>query len=140
MNETMNASMQDVEVVVYDNVSLAKMGYSEYIALSGELRPSVTWINIDGVKDESLITSILRPFAIHPLIVEDILTPGQRPKIEAYDTYAYITAKMVYFNNDELIFEQQSILFNATHVITIGEKKGDVFDPIRKRGCFFRRA
>jgi magnesium transporter len=133
MNETMGISLQDVEVITYDTVLLTKMGYSEYIALSNAVQSSVTWINIDGVQDQELISSILRPFAIHPLIVEDILTPGQRPKIEAYDTYAYITAKMVYFNGDELIFEQQSILFNATHVITIGEKKGDVFDAIRKR-------
>ncbi len=126
-------SDKDVEVTLYTAAECKKVGYSEYLKKQKGFVPAVTWINIDGILEHDVMMDILKPFEIHPLIIEDILTPGQRPKIESYDKYAFITAKMVYFVKDELVFEQLSILFDQEHVITIGEKKGDVFDPIRKR-------
>ena len=42
--------------------------------------PTVTWINIDGIHQVEIVEKIGRHFKIHPLILEDILNTGQRPK------------------------------------------------------------
>ena len=42
---------------------------------------SNTWVNIDGLRKDD-IESICRHFGIHQLISEDILSIGQRPKMD----------------------------------------------------------
>lgn len=133
MGTNVTMDLKDVEVIRYTATQKVNTSYNEYLDAKPAFIPTVTWINADGVQDQTLIETLLSPFKIHPLIIEDILIPGQRPKIESYEKYAYITAKMVYFVDEELVFEQLSILFDSQNVITIGEKKGDVFDMIRKR-------
>ena len=132
MSEKVKLDDKDVEVILFSGTEHAKLSYADYIKKKPPFVPAVTWINVDGLLDHALINTILEPFGIHPLIVEDILIPGQRPKIESYDNYAYIVAKMVYYVDEELVFEQLSIIFDNENIITIGEKKGDVFDAIRK--------
>jgi magnesium transporter len=46
---------------------------------------TVTWINIDGLHDVGLIEKLGRQFELHPLILEDILSTEQRPKLEDYE-------------------------------------------------------
>jgi magnesium transporter len=132
MNEQPLLTVNEAEVTLYSPTRIEHVTYTDYLEKKTDFTPDVTWINIDGIRDQKLVESVLKPFDIHPLIIEDILLTGQRPKIEAYDKYAYLVVKMVYYVENELVFEQLSILFNQETVITIGEKKGDVFDLIRK--------
>ena len=96
--------------------------------------PSVTWINLEGI-DPSVIQSLNEHFQIHPLVSEDIVHTGQRPKLEVYDRYVFIVLKMIYFQNgtDEIVDEQVSLILGPGYVISFQEKEGDVFDPIRTR-------
>ena len=48
-------------------------------------KPTVTWINIDGIHHVNLIEQIGKCFDLHPLVMEDIITSDQRPKIEDYE-------------------------------------------------------
>ncbi len=98
-------------------------------------RESVTWINIDGVHDTSIIQKIDAHFGIHPLILEDIVQTGQRPKIDDFGTYLFILIKMVYWKAaDEAIeAEQVSLLLGSNYVISFQERPGDVFEEIRNR-------
>ncbi len=133
MNAETILDNQEIEVTIYSPKEIKKIPYSDYVGESRPFAPTVTWINVDGISDHDRVESILEPFGIHPMIVEDVLVVGQRPKIESYDEYAYIMLKMIYYADEELVFEQLSILFDMETVITIGERNGDVFDGIRKR-------
>ena len=95
---------------------------------------SVTWINLEGI-DPSSIQTLNEHFQIHPLVSEDIIHTGQRPKMEVYDRYIFIVLKMIYFQDgtDEIVDEQISLILGPGYVISIQEKEGDVFDPIRTR-------
>jgi len=42
-------------------------------------KPTVTWINIDGIHQVDIIEKIGNHFNIHPLVLEDIVNTGQRP-------------------------------------------------------------
>lgn len=96
---------------------------------------TTTWINIDGVHDTDLISKIDSHFGIHPLILEDIVQTGQRPKLDDFGSYLFILFKMVYWNADEedVNAEQVSLLAGTNYVISFQEKPGDVFDKIRER-------
>jgi len=96
----------------------------------------VTWINVTGVHDESVIRTIGDHFHVHPLIQEDIVHTGQRPKLDPQENYLYLVVKMLYFDEgrgDELRAEQVSFLVGERNLISFQEDPGDVFDPVRKR-------
>jgi len=96
---------------------------------------AVTWLNVTGIHDLDIIHRIGKIFDLHPLLMEDIVSTDQRPKMEDYGTYAYITLKMLYFGkaDSEIITEQVSIVFGKNYVLTFQERDGDLFDPVRDR-------
>jgi len=73
-------------------------------------KPTVTWLNIDGLHDISIIEKIGKHFDIHPLVLEDVVNPNQRPKIEDYGDYIFLVLKMVDYSrgNNEITIEQIS--------------------------------
>jgi magnesium transporter len=97
--------------------------------------PTVTWINIDGLHQVEIIEKIGKHFNLHPLILEDILNTGQRPKIEDFIEYLYVVLKMLYYDDKEaeVKAEQVSLILGSNFVISFQEKEGDVFNPIRDR-------
>ena len=44
--------------------------------------PTTSWINVRGLHDLETIKALGTHFDLHPLILEDILSVKQRPKIE----------------------------------------------------------
>ncbi len=98
-------------------------------------KPTVTWINIDGIHDTQLIEKIGSNYDIHPLTLEDILTTSQRPKFEDLEKYIFIVLNMLSFSKEkqQVQTEQVSIILGRNFVISFQESVGDVFDPIRDR-------
>jgi len=99
-------------------------------------KPTITWININGLHETELIEKIGRHFGFHPLLLEDILNTGGRPKIEDFGDHIFVVLKMLYQeeeNSSELLSEQISLIFGKNYVISFQESEGDVFDPIRER-------
>src|SRR3989339_2154900 len=75
--------------------------------------PEVTWINIDNVPPLSFLSELGLGFDLHPVIMEDIVNPNQRPKIEVLDDYIYIVLKMLTPGktaNQPFVSEQVSIV------------------------------
>jgi magnesium transporter len=97
--------------------------------------PTTTWINVSGVHDEAAIRTIGDHFGLHPLIQEDIVHTGQRPKLETYDDHVYVVSKMLYHDDveDHLRAEQVSFVLGGSYLISFQEDPGDVFDPVRTR-------
>ncbi|MEJ2051999.1 MAG: CorA family divalent cation transporter, partial [Calditrichota bacterium] len=95
----------------------------------------VTWINIDGLHEESVLATLGAQYQIHPLVLEDILNPNQRPKLEDYKNYLYLVLRMITYDTtvDRIDDEQFSLILGPHFVLSFQEKPGDVFDNIRKR-------
>ena len=55
---------------------------------------SLTWINIKGLSNVDALEKIGNQFGIHPLTIEDILNTEQRPKVEDFDDYLFIVARI----------------------------------------------
>lgn len=96
---------------------------------------AVTWLNIDGLHDLTLMRQLQDSFGLHSLMMEDILNTGQRPKFDEYDDYLLVILKMLRYDTDQemMIGEQLSVVLGKGLVITFQEQVGDVFDPVRGR-------
>ncbi len=98
-------------------------------------KPTVTWINVDGVHNVPLLEKLGDCFGLHRLVMEDILNTDQRPKTEDYGDYLYMVLKMLSAGkNGEIVTEQISIVLGANFVLSFQEGiEGDVFPLIRER-------
>jgi magnesium transporter len=97
--------------------------------------PTVTWINIDGLHQVDVVEKIGKQFQLHPLILEDILHTGQRPKIDDFDDYIFVVLKMLDYDEkeDQVKAEQLSLVLGPNFLISFQEIEGDVFSSVRER-------
>lgn len=97
--------------------------------------PKVSWINIDGLRKND-VENICNHYGIHYLIIEDILSLGQRPKMDEIEGLLFCLLNMLYFNEKEssVEIEQISIVMGKNLVISFQEDETrDVFNPLRER-------
>ena len=93
------------------------------------------WIQITGLSGIKVIEDIGNQFKLHHLLLEDILNPNQRPKLENYGNYLFIVLKNVNYNENTKNFEMEqiSLILGNNYVISIQEQDNDVFTPIIER-------
>jgi magnesium transporter len=125
-----------LRVIDYDQAQL-KEDELKHIADGAEFKQTktVTWINVDGLHDLSIMKEIGQAFDLHPLLVEDILNTGQRPKLEVFDNCLFIVLKMIRYDKEKqmIVNEQLSMVVGDTFLLTFQEQPGDVFEPVRER-------
>lgn len=95
----------------------------------------ITWINIDGLR-KAEVEKICTHFEIHPLLIEDILSINQRPKMDEVEGVLFCLLNMLYYNAVKQTVEQEqiSIVLGKNFVITFQEDASrDVFNPLRDR-------
>ena len=124
-----------IEVIDYNGESYERhRNQTPESAFEFEEANKTTWINVDGLSNTTEIEKLGKFFELHPLIIEDIVNTNQRPKIDEYQDYFFIVAKMLYYKKDgELENEHISIVFGKDYVLTFQEAGGDVFDGVRER-------
>ncbi len=96
----------------------------------------VNWFNITGIHNTAIIEQIGKQFDIHALVMEDILNTEQRPKLEIYDSYLFVSLKVVYPNPGEQStpqVEQISFILSDDCLLSFQEIDSDYFKPIRQR-------
>jgi magnesium transporter len=125
-----------IEVYDYDAASVTENQLST-VSECPKYRDNgrITWINIDGLR-KAEIETISNHFGIHALVIEDILSVNQRPKMDEVDGILFCLLNMLYFNeeNKTVETEQISIVLGKDFVISFQEDaERDVFDPIRTR-------
>jgi len=98
-------------------------------------QPHKFWLNIAGLENSHLLKDISKIFGIHPLTLEDIQNTNQRPKLEEFDEFVFITAKMIFTKGDldQIITEHISLLFGKNFILSFQETPEDIFDEIRVR-------
>jgi magnesium transporter len=127
----------DITVFNYDetfSVEHNPKSFSEVEELIRNLK-GVIWINIDGLHDETFIEGLSTLLDIHKLTMEDILSVGQRPKLEEHSNYLHVVIKEITLDQTEEIieYEQISFILKDNILVSFQERTGDVFDGVRKR-------
>ncbi|MTI39400.1 magnesium/cobalt transporter CorA [Fulvivirga lutimaris] len=103
-------------------------------ALNKITEDKVNWINIDGLHNVDFIEKVGEHFEINPLVLEDVLNPDQRPKIEDYDQYIFFTLKTLNaLKGENIIYEQMSFVLGKNFLISFQEREGDLFEGLRNR-------
>lgn len=95
----------------------------------------VTWLNIDGLRRAD-IEEVCNHYNIHSLVQEDILSIGQRPKVDDIDGTIFCLLNMLYFNEQDssVEAEQISIILGEKFVLSFQEDASrDVFNPLRDK-------
>ena len=126
----------DITVIDYNQKDFREIKCNKVEdCFSYKMKPSVTWINVDGLNDIKVIERIGEHFDIHSLVLEDILNTNQRPKMEDFEKYIFVVLKMLHYDdkNNNISVEQVSLILCKNLVISFQETKGDVFDSIRDR-------
>jgi len=94
-----------------------------------------TWINIDGLRKAD-VEAICTHFDIHPLVIEDILSINQRPKLDEADNSIFCLLNMLFYNEKThtVEHEQISIILAKDVVISFQEDAHrDVFNTLREK-------
>ncbi len=113
---------------------LAESTIEEPSALAAFLeRWPLTWVNIDGLGDASVIQAIGELFGLHHLALEDVANGNQRPKLEDYPNCIFVVTRMLQMHEGALRTEQLSLFLGRDFVVTFQERPGDCFEMVRKR-------
>mgnify|MGYP003564631913 CR=1 FL=1 len=130
------AESTSITLIDYDHKNYEKKQIETPTELR-HLKESATnsWINVDGINDTELVAEIGKIFDLHPLVLEDIVNPRQRIKIEVYDDYIFIVLKMITYSDESESFEKEnvSLILGKQYLISFQEKPGDIFDTVRTR-------
>jgi len=97
-------------------------------------KQKVHWAHLTGVYDVELVQELSKQYAIHPLVVEDIVNTEHRPKIEINSDYIFIVLKT--FNlegTDGISIEQISLILGPSYLLSFQESEDPIFSPIVSR-------
>jgi len=95
----------------------------------------ITWINIGGLRKFD-VEVICKEYDIHPLLVEDIWSVGQRPKMDELENILFCLLNMLYYNEENNCVEQEqvSIVLGKDYVLSFQEEEyRDVLNPVRDK-------
>ena len=131
------AEETQIQAIVYDERHVQE-GAPQTVeeCLIPEDQTGVTWINVDGLREAAALGKLGERFGLHPLVAEDILNTGQRPKMEDYGEYVFVVLKSLHGVDEESgepEIQQISLVLGPNYVLSFQEREGDEFDPIRER-------
>ena len=93
----------------------------------------VNWLSIVGTNQTTLLNEIASTHHIHPLVIEDVLHTRQRPKVEVYADYLFVTLRIFTEKSLKLHSQQVSFILKNNLLITILEEPSAVFDHVKSR-------
>lgn len=124
-----------VELITYNGTELTEEASENVTDIFSKLKSqNVNWINIDGLHNIELIKAVGEHYDVNPLVLEDVLNPDQRPKVEDYEHHLFFTLKTLNtLNSDNIIYEQISFILGENYILSFQEKEGDLFNGLRTR-------
>lgn len=96
----------------------------------------VAWLNYHSILEVDYISTLCANLGVDKLLVEDIYTEKQRPKVEEYQEYVFFSVRSVLPQNDDsrqLRQEQISFILGEHYLISFQQKKSDHFTEVRER-------
>lgn len=93
------------------------------------------WLNVDALNAET-VEQIGKNIGLHQLIVEDILSKNQRPKLDELEDFFTCVLHMIYYNDQTrgVESEQVSFVLGRNFLISFQDDSiRDVFNPVRDR-------
>lgn len=98
----------------------------------------ITWLNVDGIHEISLIEKLGKLYSLHPLLLEDVVNTEHKPKLELYDTgQLFLTLKMLHVDSESplsISSEHVSFVLGSNYVLSFQEElTSDIFTSVENR-------
>lgn len=124
-----------ITITEYSETSFHETTVTQFDETLSLPKENSLWVNVEGLSDVALIQQVAKQFKLHPLTVEDILNVQQRPKIEEFDEYLFLTIKMLGWNEKKLSFsvEQYSFVLGKNFVLSFQETETSIYESLRER-------
>lgn len=131
--EPINPTPTQLRLMAYDHEKLESRKLEELPGLADMIKKyQVTWISVIGLGNIPLLQKLCQELSIHRLTVEDIINQYQRPKVEYFDTYSFITVHIPRLDakNES---EHVSIIIGHGFVVSFQNSPVDYMESIRNR-------
>ena len=125
-----------IRVIQYNEENIVEKELDKIEDVSSYVKHGhITWINIDGLHNIKLLEQLGLKFKLTSLSLEDILNTDQRPKFVEDENNIVIILKAFMYETGARILssEQISFILGDSYLITIQERVGDYFEPVRDR-------
>jgi len=125
-----------IRLFSYNQKNTSENEYTDIEKALLDIKPGyVSWLNIDGIHDTSIIQKIGGHFNVSSIALENILNTDQRPKLFMDNDSLTLLSKAVEFdsNINRISVEQISFILLKGVLISFQEKPGDHFEPVRER-------
>ncbi|BBD08976.1 magnesium/cobalt transporter CorA [Desulfovibrio ferrophilus] len=95
----------------------------------------VHFLSLTGVHEADVVKSLGAWGGAHPLMMEDILNTGQRPKLNEQDGVFFATLRNVDYDLEtkRIQEEQVSLLWSEQHLLAFQESEQDAWAPVIER-------
>lgn len=90
------------------------------------------WVHVTGLENQEKIREIGELFGLHLLALEDVVSLGQRPKVEEYEDNLFLVVQMAEMR-DHLHLEQLAVFLGGKFVVTFQPSTLNVLDPVMER-------
>jgi magnesium transporter len=75
------------------------------------------WIDLENL-DEPAVSELLKPLAIHPLVIEDMVTDVNRPKVDNYGDYLYVALHSARWEEERPALNELDIVVGVNYLVT----------------------
>jgi magnesium transporter len=98
-------------------------------------KPGNHWLDLAGTHDVDMIKRLGSTLNIHPLVLEDMVSSGNRAKLEDHDDFIFVIMAYAHMAPDSLAINQISLLVGQNYVITShhGLENLDSLEAVRRR-------
>ena len=81
--------------------------------------PTFTWLYFEN-PDKDDLAALQKTFDLHPIVLEELITPTYRPRIEDYGDYLFMVFHFPIFNEEERITEagEIDVLISGDYLVT----------------------
>lgn len=125
----------NVDIIYYDSENYERQTTASIDdCIPCKTKTGITWVNVNGLSDLESIQKIGNFYQLHPLLLEDLVNTGQRPKLDEYENCVFVVIKMLtYPEEGDINTEHLSFVLGDNYVLSFQENEGDIFDSIRDR-------
>lgn len=94
---------------------------------------TVIWLDLER-PDDAELDRLREELRIHPLAIEDIRTPHQRPKVDEYERSTLVVLFAIQFGRrSRLVLTQVAIFVGPGYIVTVRQAPVPAIDALRER-------
>lgn len=86
-------------------------------AVAAAVAGAHVWLDLEAM-DEPSVAELLKPLAIHQLVIEDMVTEVNRPKVDNYGDYIYVVLHSARWEDERPSLKELDIVVGKNYIIT----------------------